>query len=566
MCTEPITRQRGIEGEARGMAGSRALGLLIALSFLLLPLAARGSTANLTCKKLSDYRIVSPGILLLQCSDAFTPSGKPVEVRVLLSQDLAIVPAGFDLELAPYPQDPNWVIATTTTPSGVPAPAIKPGQKFTVALVDPGPPEKLVTKLDIDTSPVAAITQDITPRSFILSTHNAMVTPASGGVTISMHNFDRSETPAQSAVSLAGPVSVDVPIDPASPMPLENVVTPDSIGDASFTLRHAILFRSQVAFDISGLQDVLGQQVKPKPTDRVKVGQAPATKALSTLYVKGDWAAGSGARPAWVLEGRLAPLLFKPFAGWQFYPDLETDIGNNTIANIKYSDSVDFGFDFKRDDNTPALSRAVELQHVTTTAGFDFETDKELDRDNALGQANFLFRFAHLYEQQAATRSSILAAAKKQRYNQGYDVKTEDLRTPALGYELDFNLFTEDGSAIKDTTAKATTGGATILVPSYSIARLGPQIDGVLELWNLSLNVKALGRYLFTQENTVHQLKNNSLILVPVNGWQGYGEADANWNIDPTKHLALNVTYKNGSIPPTFIRTNCVQAGLLLKF
>jgi hypothetical protein len=571
MFTENTAWRRGIErddcphGECR-MPGRRSLGLRIALFFLLLPVAARSSTANLTCKKLSDFRIVSPGILLLQCSDAFTRSDKPLEVRVLLSQDLAIVPAGFDLELAPYPQDSNWVIATTTTLSGEPAPAIKPGQKFTVALIDPGPPEKLVTKLDIDTSPVAAITQDIIPRSFILSTHNALVAPASGSVTIGIHNFDRSETPAQSAVSQAGPVSVDVPIDPASSAPLQNVVTPDSLGDASFTLRHAIIFRSQVAFDVTGLQDVLGQQVKPKPTDRVKVGQAPTTKALSTLYVKGDWVAGSGAKPAWVLEGRLAPMLFKPVAGWRFFPDLETDIGNNTIANIKYSDSVDFGFSVKRDDNTPALSRSIQLQHVTTTAGFDFETDKELDRDNALGDANFLFRFAHLYEQQAAARSSILAAAKKEPYNQGYDVKTEDLRTPAIGYELDFSLFTEDGSAIKDTTAKATTGGATILVPSYSIARLGPQIDGVLELWNLSFNAKALGRYLFTEENTVHQLKNNSLILVPVNGWQGYGEVDANWNIDPTKHLALNVTYKNGSIPPTFIRVNCVQAGLLLKF
>ena len=549
------------------MSGRKLFALPLVLLFLLWPAAALCSTTNLTCKKFSDYRIVSPQILLIECAEPFATSEKPLELRVLLSQDLAIVPAGFDLELAPYPQAARWVIATATTPSG--APAIKPGQKFTVALVDPGPPEKLVAKLDIDTAPVAAITldgSDTSGRSFLINAHNALVAAAPGSVTIGIHNFDRSETPAQNSVSLSGPVVVDLPIDPVSPTPLQNVVTPDSLGNATFTLRHGIIFHSQVAFDVTGLQDVLGQPVKTKPTDRVKLGQAPATKALSTLYVKGDWAAGSGARPAWVLEGRLAPILFKPIAGWQFFPDLETDIGNNTIANIKYADSADFGFSFRRDDNSPATSRAIGLQHVTTTAGFDYETDKELDRDNALGDANFQFRFAHLYEQQEAKRSSILAAAQKQSYNQGYDVKTEDLRTPAVGYELDFNLLTEDGSAIKDTTAKATTGGATILLPSYKIARLGPQIDGVLELWNLSFNVKAVGRYLFTEENTVHQLKNNSLILVPVNGWQGYAEADANWNIDPTKHLALNVTYKNGSIPPTFIRVNCVQAGLLLKF
>jgi hypothetical protein len=535
------------------------------------PTAARCSTTNLTCKKFSDYRIVSPQVLLLQCVDPFAPAGKPLDVRVLLSEDLAIVPAGFDLELAPYPQNPNWVIATTTTPAGEPAPFLKPGQKFTVALVDaaaaPGsePAAKLVAKLDIDTSPVATVTQGINSRSFTISSQNALVAQKPDGVSIGIHNFDRAETPAESSVSLSAPVSVTVPIDPSSPAPLQNVVTPESLGDANFTLRHSILFHSQVAFEVTGLMDVLGQQVKPKPTDRVKLAPAPATKALSTLYVKGDWAAGAGAKPAWVLEGRLAPILVKPIGGWQFFPDLETDIGNNTIANIKYSDSADFGFSFRRDDDTPA-AKSIRLQHVTATTGFDYETDKELDRDNALGDANFLFRFAHLYEQQTARRSGLLADAKKRAQNQGYEVQSDDLSTPAMGYELDFNLFTEDGSALKDTTAKATTGTATILVPSYKIARLGPQINGVLELWNLSFNVKAAGRYLFTQENTVHQLKNNSLILVPINGWQGYAEADANWNIDPTKHLALNLTYRNGSIPPTFIRVNCVQAGLLLKF
>ena len=535
-------------------------------AFLLLsPAVAPCSTTSLTCKKFSDYRIVSPEILLLQCAEPFAPAGKPLEVRVLLNQDLAIVPAAFDIELAPYPQDATWVIATTTTPVGEPSAFLKPGLKFTIALVDPQRAPKLVAKLDIDTSPVATITQDITDRSFIVSSHNALVAPKPGSVNLRIHNFDRTVTPAESSIRLTRPLSVTVPIDPTSSAPLANVFTPESLGDATFTLRHAIIFHSQVAFEMNGLTDVLGQQIKPKPTDRVKLNQAPATKALSTLYVKGDWAAGSGARPAWVLEGRLAPILVKPFGGWQFFPDLETDIGNNTIANIKYSDSVDFGFGLKRNDDTPA-ARPIRLQHITTTAGFEYETDKELNRDNGIGNANFLLRFAHLYEQQAARRSDVLAAAKKRPQNEGFDVKPEDVSTPAIGYELDFNLLTEDGSALKDTRVKATSGSATILVPAYKIARLGPQVNGVLELWNFSVGVKAMGRYLFTRENTVHQLANNSLILVPINAWQGYAEADANWNIDPTKHLALNLTYRNGSVPPTFIRTNCVQAGLLLKF
>ena len=73
-------------------------------------------------------------------------------------------------------------------------------------------------------------------------------------------------------------------------------------------------------------------------------------------------------------------------------------------------------------------------------------------------------------------------------------------------------------------------------------------------------------RYLAPTESTVRQLPNNSLLLRPLKGWQGYAEANANWKLDPTGHLAINVSYKNGAAPPKFNRVNTVQAGLLLKF
>ena len=125
---------------------------------------------------------------------------------------------------------------------------------------------------------------------------------------------------------------------------------------------------------------------------------------------------------------------------------------------------------------------------------------------------------------------------------------------------------TEAGSAIKDTTTAATVGKATIAVPSYGIARIGLQIHGLVQLWNVSLDAKATGRFLAVDENTVRQLKDNSLIPLKVNAWQAYEEANASWAVDSNGHLSLNLSYKNGFAPPKFSRVNTVQVGILLKY
>ncbi|MGB6742891.1 MAG: hypothetical protein WBE38_04465, partial [Terracidiphilus sp.] len=59
----------------------RKLSILSIVPLLFLwPAAAVCSTTNLTCKKLSDYRIVTPQILLIECGEPFAASEKPLEV------------------------------------------------------------------------------------------------------------------------------------------------------------------------------------------------------------------------------------------------------------------------------------------------------------------------------------------------------------------------------------------------------------------------------------------------------------------------------------------------------
>ena len=62
------------------------------------------------------------------------------------------------------------------------------------------------------------------------------------------------------------------------------------------------------------------------------------------------------------------------------------------------------------------------------------------------------------------------------------------------------------------------------------------------------------------------QLKNNSLLLRKVSGWKGLGIIKGSVGIDPLHHFAISVTYNDGFASPTWIRTNCVQAGLVFTY
>jgi hypothetical protein len=206
------------------------------------------------------------------------------------------------------------------------------------------------------------------------------------------------------------------------------------------------------------------------------------------------------------------------------------------------------------------------LEYVLTTVGVTYETDKEFNRDNLLGTADFAFNFKNLYEPRKYRTIDKLKAAISDPKNAKAKVQLEDIKPALFGYGADFHLGLEAGGALADTTQKATTGTATIAVPSYTILRPRTQAHAFLEVGTLTLDLKVVGRYLVETENTVQQISNNTLILRPINGWQGYMEGNITWTLDPTGHFAANIVYKNGFAPPGFSRVNTVQAGLLIKF
>ena len=138
---------------------------------------------------------------------------------------------------------------------------------------------------------------------------------------------------------------------------------------------------------------------------------------------------------------------------------------------------------------------------------------------------------------------------------------------PAIfGYVLDFQTGFEIGGALKDTIVKASSGKATLPLPSYNIARIVPQVHGLLEFGRFSVDATAYVRYLATVENTVLERQDHSLFLKRLHGWNSYGVISGSWNFDPAGHFAFTVSYKDGFAPPKFSRVNTVQSGITLKY
>ncbi len=309
---------------------------------------------------------------------------------------------------------------------------------------------------------------------------------------------------------------------------------------------------------LEGLLDVFGNKLSIDPKSKFKSQKAPSTKDAAQWYLNLNYAGGVGSKPAWAADVKVAPQLGPLEKGFQISPLVTADIGHNTISGITYTDTIDLGAQAAR----VFMPRSDVLQEILFTPGVTYETDREFDRDNVLATADFRFNFAHLYSPQS-TRS-LQRFVRDLKNNPSLTPDQEPL--PFLGYALDFHLGTETGGALVDTTVKATTGTATQTLPTYSIARLVPQIHGLLQLGPVSLDCTGTERFLATTENTVVQLQNNHLILEHLTGWKGYGVLTATFKPDQTGHLGITLTYKNGFAPPKFQRVNTVQAGVLLIY
>jgi hypothetical protein len=307
------------------------------------------------------------------------------------------------------------------------------------------------------------------------------------------------------------------------------------------------------------------------PEAKFSPAPPPTGKSDASFYANVNMVAATGARFAWGLDGKIAQLAKPLGPGTITLLSATANTGNNTssIKGQTYSDSIDWtlpwAYQYFHGSNTPLA--------VDFSVSPDYNTDIEFDRKNFLAAVDSVWTWKKLYQPQ-----SYRTIPKK-----GVLVKYPDPTLARYGYGLQFHAGFEGGGALIDTTQKATSGKATITVPTYNIARAVPQIRGLLQ-WEpqktgkfglLTLDDTFAGRYLFATENTVEQYNipasgsspaTVGLLLRPISGWKGYNTLVGSWNPPNSANVAFTATFTDGFNAPKFSRVNSVTIGVTIMY
>jgi hypothetical protein len=347
----------------------------------------------------------------------------------------------------------------------------------------------------------------------------------------------------------------------------------------SRTLNHAFVPDPKAAQEILNAAagtghfgDALGAQtVSFAPGTKLSPAPPPTGKSDASFYANLNMVAATGARFAWGLDGKIAELATPLGPGMITLLSATANTGNNT-SSIKaqtYTDSIDWTLPWSYQYFTGKENPLA----IDITVSPDYSTDIEFDRKNFLASLDSLWTFKKLYQTQSyrtPPKSGVL-------------VKYPDQTLKPLGYGLQFHAGFEGGGALTATTQKASSGKATITVPSYDVARMVFQIRGLLQ-WEpqeagrfglLTFDDTVAGRYLLATENTVEQFKipasgstpaSVGLLLRPTSGWKAYNSLVSSWYPPNSANVALTVTFNDGFNPPKFSRVNSVTIGVTIMY
>jgi hypothetical protein len=319
-------------------------------------------------------------------------------------------------------------------------------------------------------------------------------------------------------------------------------------------------FLGSISVDSSMVDPTGSASVQLASSSAFSPPTAPATKDAAIFYANVLIAAGTGARGAWGLDGKIAMGNIPSLGGTLTLLSATANTGNNTssISGQTYTDTIDWML--PQSWAIPIWSKSLPTL-LTATISPKYETDYKFDKKNFLAAADTIWSLQKLYQPQSYRTKTVGGALPK----------FGDKNYAAFGYELEGHAGFEGGGALIDTTQQSSKKTLSITVPSYGIARVVPQIHG---LWQQSVNRVGLfsfdsvitGRYLFQTENTVHELKDTTLLLVPVYGWKGINTLTTTWNPPMSNNVGLTVTYKTGFDAPKFARVNSVLIGVLIEF
>jgi hypothetical protein len=456
--------------------------------------------------------------------------------------------------------DPSWSLATFR-----PGTLVFESKEHYSMVISHGGAAGKTDSVSIDTSPTLKLSSGAGASSANLFSNVAITLP---GSQIPLANSEADRCPAnrthRSAVSLQLPgLSIDFSATTLCELDMGALAKADVGNPRAISLIQGIFKRTQTVksdtspkspVQIEGLSNVLGARLQIDGSSSLGKSKAPANKDNAWLWINGTITAGTGTAPAWVMDGKLAPFL-QQFKGATIVSWLTAtaNIGNNKIGGQTAKDVIDFsGPTYKRFLDEKAVGE--ELQLAPT-----YETNLALNHKNLLAVGDVLWDWGRLNQTQfvrTAMKHDPSKMPKDGDFKGGYAI---------TGWNLHIHTGFEAGGALASATVTNSKKVTVGTIPTYSIGRFVPQIDGIFNYRWLGFESYLTGRYLFTTEHTAVNDKAGNPHLETVSGWKAVNVGT--FSVTPSdQHLAVTIAYTNGFCAPTYQRANGIKIGLLIKY
>ena len=344
---------------------------------------------------------------------------------------------------------------------------------------------------------------------------------------------------------------------------------PNAIGKISATLEAVTPLRTGSAGKpkdviLPGLGNVLGAQ-PVFGSANLAASKAPATEDLAWLWINGTVTAGTGTAPAWLLDAKFQPPSTQANGTilWTWVC-ATANIGNNKINGQAAKDVIDV--------SGPSVTLFADGKEVGKALSLSptYETNRAGSHRNLNAVGDSVFSWGILNKTQTVRAAETYFAKREKDPTKTLTMPAQGKFPdgfPTTGWSLKPHLGFEAGGALATTTVKNPKNNATIgILPTYSIARFVPQIDGLYQYRNFSLESYVTGRYLFTTEHTAVSNKAGIPYLETVSGWKAVNVLTFIYAPGSSPHLKFNVAYTDGFSAPTYQRANGVKIGLAIAY
>lgn len=320
---------------------------------------------------------------------------------------------------------------------------------------------------------------------------------------------------------------------------------------------------------VSGISD---SNAQPLSTEgKVTLPGLPEKPGDEKINIRFSSFAGVKQKPVFELSAKYVPIQILRIGNtsWRFDPTLTADIG---LRSAKTANSLTFNFPFRYDFlfNDSKVSKTYndfkklpwyELSDIRLSIGPKFETDRQFNRINTLGEIKFDFDFPRLQPSMQKINNFLSASLT--------DEQRELFEGVDHGFSINPYLLFDFGGHANNEIVVNTAKKVSVFVPSHPIVRsyVGAimTFEGKLLAHAVTLTIDGYVVNLGTVEK-IGFTTNDGVGFRRIRGFHPHSKTTFKFNIDPSKHYALTVDYENGRSSPNFEYLNKVTTGFNLLF